>query len=341
MRKKVNTDGELVMKTNGHRWMLAMAALMVGLAVNPAGAQDLKLWRHGIVEAKSDAGIVFMGSKGGFAEKQGLKIEIKQFKGDALALKALIAGELDSYEGSPGSPMIAVSRGADVKLIGCYWPGLTYAIYSKKSIATPADLKGKTLAISAPGALPDLLARAVLEQNNLTAAEVKFAAMGSDADRFKALSAGIVDAAAASTGFAPAAAKAGIKMLVNGSEDVPNFMRFCTYSTSKTLAARKDDSIHFLAAEMAGIRYALANRDKTIALTREVTSAKADNPQPAFIYDEVKRLSAVDPDMAIPMNKLTWMRDLLVKTGNLTKPVDLEAFVDGSVRVDALKKISK
>jgi hypothetical protein len=35
----------------------------------------LKLWRR-IVEAKSDAGIVFMGSRGGFAEKQGLKIEI-------------------------------------------------------------------------------------------------------------------------------------------------------------------------------------------------------------------------------------------------------------------------
>ena len=324
-------------KTNGHRRMLAMAAFVVGLAVTPAGAQELKLWRHGIVEAKSDAGIVYMGSKGGFAEKQGLKIEIIQFKGDALALKALLAGELDSYEGSPGSPMLAVSRGADVKLIGCYWPGLTYAIYSKKEINSPAELKGKMLAISAPGALPDLLARAVLEQNNLTADDVKFAAMGSDADRFKALAAGVVDAAAASTGFAPAAEKAGIKMLVQASEAVPNYMRFCTYSTSKKLAERKDNSVHFLAAEMAGLRYSLANRDQTLALTREVTSAKADDPQPAYIYDEVKRLSAIDPDMAIPMNKLAWMRDLLVKTGNLTKPVDLDAFVDGSVRAKALQ----
>src|SRR5215510_2561093 len=84
----------------GRRWILALTAL-TGLIIVPASAEELKLWRHGVVEAKSDAGIVFMGSKGGFAEKQSLKIDIQQFKGDTLALKALLAGELDSYEGNP------------------------------------------------------------------------------------------------------------------------------------------------------------------------------------------------------------------------------------------------
>jgi NitT/TauT family transport system substrate-binding protein len=260
-----------------------------------------------------------------------------QFKGDTLALKALLAGELDSYEGNPGSPIIAASRGADIKLIGCYWPGLTYAIYSKTSINGIADLKGKTLAISAPGALPDLVVRAVLAENHLSAADVKFTIMGSDADRFKALAAGIVDAAAASSGFAPAAEKAGVKMLVHAIEAVPNYVRFCIYSSAKTLAARKDDAARFLAAEMAGFRHALANRDQTIELTREITLAKPDNPLPAFTYDEVKRYSAVDPDMPIPINKLSWLRDLLVTTGNLTKPVNLDAFVDADVRAKALQ----
>jgi NitT/TauT family transport system substrate-binding protein len=292
------------------------------------------------VEAKSDAGIVFMGSKGGFGEKEGLKIEIEQFKGDTLALKALLAGELDSYEGNPGSPMVAASRGADIKVVGCFWPGMTYAIYSKPNINSVVDLKGKTFAISAPGALPDLVVRAILAANNVPAADVKFTVMGSDADRFKALTAGIVDAAAASSGFAPRAEKDGVKLLVHAIEAVPNYVRFCIYSSGKTLSERKDDAPRFLAAEMAGLRYALANRDQTIALTREVTLAKPDDPLPAFTYDEVKRFSAVDPEMPIPMNKLTWLRDLLVTTGNLTKPLDLNAFVDADVRTKALQ-ISK
>src|SRR5258705_11270605 len=70
-------------------------------------------WRHGGLETKSDAGFVFMPSKGGFAEKQSLRVETMQFKGDALALTALITHELDTYDGSPAAPILAASNGAD------------------------------------------------------------------------------------------------------------------------------------------------------------------------------------------------------------------------------------
>jgi NitT/TauT family transport system substrate-binding protein len=242
-----------------------LSAALLALCTT-AAAQQLKTWRHGVLEAKSDAGFVFMASKGGFAEKQGLRIEVMQFKGDALALRALLAGEVDSYEGSPGSPMIAASRGAEVKVLGCYWPILNYGIFSKSSIASAKDLKGKSFAISSPGSLPDLLARAVLDQNQISGDDVKFAVMGSDADRFKALTGGVVDAAAASTEFVPFAEPAHLKLLVHAKEAVPNYLRYCLYTGNKTLAQRSDDVAHFLAAEITALRFALANRDKTIAL---------------------------------------------------------------------------
>ena len=156
----------------GCQWVLATTVLTT-LVFAPAKAEELKLWRHGVVEAKSDAGIVFMPSKGGFAEKQGLKIEIKQFKGDTLALKALLAGELESYEGNPGSPMVAASRGADIKLVGCYWPGLTYAIYSKPDIKTPADLKGRTVAINATASVVNYELGKMLETVGLSIRDVE------------------------------------------------------------------------------------------------------------------------------------------------------------------------
>jgi NitT/TauT family transport system substrate-binding protein len=313
-------------------------------AATPSLAQD-KIWRHGTIEAKSDAGFLFMASRGGFGQKQGLNIEMVQFKGDALALKALIAGELDSYEGSPGGPMLAAANGADIKLIGCHWPTLTYGIYSKASIAGPADLKGKILAISAPGALPDLLARAVLEKNNIAASDVRFVVMGSDTDRFKAVSAGVVDAAAASTELEPMtramAPPAGIKLLVHAHDVVPDYLRICIYAGGKTIAQHRDELTKFLAAEMAALRFALNNRDAVIKLTREVTEAKPDDPRAAHIFDEVVRYSAIDPDMAIPLDKLAWMRELLTKTGNLTKPLDLTKLVDDSVRARALELAGK
>ena len=327
-----------------NRRSAAVRASILIVAVFAAGhalAQEPKTWRHGIVEAKSDAGFVFMASRGGFAQKQGLKVDMVQFKGDALALKALLAGELDSYEGSPGGPMLAASHGADIKIVGCFWPVLNYGIFAKPGIAGPKDLKGKTFAISAPGALPDLLARAVLEQNNIAGSDVKFAVMGSDADRYRALAAGVADAAAASTEFVPLAEQAGIKLLVHAHDAVPDYLRFCTYTASKTLATRRDEVTRFLAAEIAALRFAMANRDATIALAKEITEAKPDDPRAAYVYDEVKRYSSIIPEMPIPKDKLDWMQALLVKTGNLDRVFDLAPMIDDSARRGALELVGK
>ena len=321
--------------------LLLATLLMTALVASASSAEELNTWRHGVVEAKSDAGFVFMASKGGFAENQGLKIEMVQFKGDAIALRALLAGELDSYEGSPGAPILAGSRGADIKITGCYWPGLTYGIYAKPSVVGPENLQGKTMAISSPGALPDLVARAVLEKYKIPASAVRFSIMGSDSDRFKAVSGGIVDAAAASTEFVPIAERVGIKLLVHARDVVPNYLRFCTYISGKTLTERGEDAAKFLAAEMTAWRFALDNREKVIALTHEVAHSKPDDPRPAYIFDEVKRYSAIDPTMPVPMEKLIWMRNLLIKTGNLTKPVEIKTLVDEGPRRRALELVAK
>ena len=309
--------------------LIAFAAAGLGLLPGTASAQ--RVWKHGMVQAKSDAGFVFMAEKKGFAEKQGIKLESMQFKGDALALKALIAGELDSYEGSPGAPMVAMSRGVDVRLVGCYWPGLTYAIVTKKDVNSPAELKGKTFAISSPGALPDLFARAVLEKYGIDPKDVTFAAMGSDSDRFRAVTAGVVGAAAASSEFEPLMDKMGLKILVHAHDVAPNYLRFCTYMSSKTIASRPDDAAKFMAAEIQALRHAMKNKDEVVKLSQEMTGLKADDPRPAHIYDEVVKFDAINPEMNVDMKKLKWMEDLFVKTGSLTKPIDLDKFVDESV----------
>ena len=306
-----------------------------------AQAQSPKVWRHGMVEAKSDAGFVMMAGKGGFAEKQGVKIEYVQFKGDALALKAMLAGEVDSYEGSPGAPMTAASRGADIKLVGCYWPVLTYGLWTARPNITLADLKDKNFAISSPGALPDLFARAVLEKQKLTANDVKFVALGSDADRFRAVSAGIVDVAAASTEFTPNAKQMGLRLLVHAAEATPNYLRFCTYMSGKTLAQRGDEAVRFLAANMQALRHSLANKDEAVKLAKEMTDAKPDDARAAFVFDEVAQYKAVDPEMPIPMEKLGWMMELFVRTENLAKPMDLTKFVDAGPRQKALATVNK
>src|SRR5260370_798298 len=81
---------------------LCIAALVSG----PALAQT-KAWRHGLIEPKSDAGILYAASKRDFAEKLGLKLEFVPLKTDTIGLKAALAGQLASFEGGPGGTLVA------------------------------------------------------------------------------------------------------------------------------------------------------------------------------------------------------------------------------------------
>jgi NitT/TauT family transport system substrate-binding protein len=324
--------------------MRAMSAARIvvcvlALAALPARAED-KVWRHGLLEAKADAGFMMMIGHG-FAEKRGLKVELVQFKNDVAPLQALLAGELDSFEGGPQGVIIAAGRGADLKVIGCHYPGMPHGIFVRDTVQKPADLRGKTIAISAPGAFPDILAHAILAKYDIPAADVSFANLGGDGDRFKALAAKVVDAAVISSEYTPIAEKQGVRMLVAGRDVLPDYLRTCIMSSGKVLAARHDDAVHFMAAEISAIRFALGHRDDTIKLTQEMTGAKPDDPRAAFLYDDALRTHAVDPDVGLPVDKLLWLQQLLVKQGDLPAPYDIHKVVDASVREAAIALVGK
>jgi NitT/TauT family transport system substrate-binding protein len=312
-----------------------IAAAAVVLMAAPSAAQQ-KVWRHGLIKAKADAGIFMMITTGNFASKQGLKIETKEFRNDQLALKAMIAGELDSYEGGPGGAISADSKGADAKILGCHWVVVPHGIYAKDSIKTVADLKGKQIAVSAPNSMPDMLARAALAKFGVPVKDVKLAAVGGDHDRYKALVGGVVDAAVVSNEVEPVAPKT-IHLLVAGRDAVPNFLRVCIMSNAKTLAARGDDAVKFLAAEMSALRYALSHRAETVALTQKIIHSKPGDPRPAFVYDDAVKHHAVDPTLPLPAEKLNWLQAQLVKAGKLKAPLDLKAVTAADVRAKALK----
>ena len=67
-------------------------ALLFAALGTPASGQDLKPWKHGVIEPKGDAGFMVMVGQRDFASKHGLKIEIVPLKNGATAHKALLQG---------------------------------------------------------------------------------------------------------------------------------------------------------------------------------------------------------------------------------------------------------
>jgi len=317
--------------------LLAAAVLACGLSA--ASAQE-KVWKHGILEAKSDSGIIAMVDKGGFAEKRGLKVQLLQIKAGATLMKALIAGEIDSVDMGAAEEIVAGARGTGVKIVGCTWPGMPQVVLAKAEVKTPADLKGKIVAISSPGSLPDLLFRGMLDAEKIPVAEVKFATQGADLDRYKSLLAGITDAAVVSNEF-EAVMPSNLHVLMKASTVVPKFVRLCLATTNKVLETRRDDLVHFVAAEMDAYQYAATHREATIKLAREMTHAKPDDKRAEFITDEALKDHQIDPRLAVPADRIEWMQELFVKAGVIKKAVPVNALIDASVRDDAAKLAGK
>jgi NitT/TauT family transport system substrate-binding protein len=315
---------------------LAAAALLAA----PAQAQNLKPWRQAMIISKADAGFFLMAAKRGFAEREGLKIDVLEVKDDPIGMKALLSGEVDSYEGVYGA-IAAAARGADVKLLGCDWHAAPYVMLARPGIGSVTELRGKSIAASSPGTPPDMVARAALVEAKVPLSEVKLAAVGGDRDRFTALVGGVVDAAVVSNEYMPLPAVKDMRVLVEARQVLPKFLRFCTLMTGKTLSERREDAVRFMMAQIKALRYAVTHRDETIALAREATAAKPDDPRPAFIYEEGVKPGAVDPEFSIPVENLAWIQDQMVALGQLAKPGDIGRLVYPDIRKEALARLGK
>jgi len=321
-----------------HKSFIA-AAFGLALGFSTASAQE-KVWKHGILEAKSDAGFIAMVDKGGFAAKRGSKVELLQIKAGATLMKALISGEIDSVDMGAAESIVAGVRGTGVKIVGCTWPGVPQVVLAKADIKTLADLKGKTVAISSPGSLPDLLFRGMLDAANVPFADVRLATQGADLDRYKSLVAGITDAAVVSNEF-EAVMPPNIKVLAKGGSAVPKFIRLCVATSSKVLAERRDDLVKFVAAEMDAYKYAATHRAETVKIAHEMTNAKPVDTRAEFIYDQAVREKQIDPTLTIPVDRIDWMQELFVKAGVVPKVVPASTLIDTSVRDDAAKLAGK
>jgi NitT/TauT family transport system substrate-binding protein len=316
-----------------------VVAVLLGSACAAVRAQELIPWRHGVVVPKGDAGFWYMAAEGGFTKAQGLDVKMLALNSDVLLLKALIAGELESFEASPTSPMIAASKGADVKILGCTWPKLAYSFFSRQNIGALAELKGKTVGISAPGSLPDLVARTMLRQVGIEPTDVNFVVAGSDADRIRAIVGRTIDAAISTSDFG-ARPELGLKTLARANAMLPLFVRTCVVTRGDLVRTKPEALARLIAAIMNAYGYAVTHRAEVVTLGRRVAGLAPNDPTPEANFAEVIEQKEVSPVLEIDMAKFTWLRDLLAADDRLDAKFDPAAAIDASIRERALQRVT-
>lgn len=286
-----------------------------GLPARGGEARRPAPWKHGTIPPRADSMFQLMAQEKGFFREGGLDAEMVYFESGATVLQAVVAGEVDTIDIAPSGTLTSISRGAKVKVVGSTGWAVPYVLYAKGDIKSLKDLGGRTVAISQPGALAEVLARAMLEKEGLDAKAigVQWVGIGGDAARFQALIAGRVDATINHVEFLPRAQQAGFRVVASTSEMLPNYIRFATVASERTLRDRFEDLVRFCAALTRGIRYSMEHRDETIELGVKVV--KRDRDDVARTYDWFAQNKALEPDFLFPLEGIRYMQELNVRLG--------------------------
>lgn len=289
----------------------------------------------------ADCGFLRMSDEKGFYKKYGVDVEFKEFNSAAQIFPALGSGEVDAVEQSPGALFVAAAtgKGLSSKVVGSSMEGLPYAIYAKKGIKSLKDLEGKTVAISSQTGLPAQVADLMLKKAGVDLSTVKWVNGGGNADRYKAVVAGVADAASSPADYVPDAEKDGIQVLALSPDSIPDMLRYTILARDDVLKTNGEAVTRYLAGLMAGLRYAYDHPDEAKQISADALKTTPDDPVVTDMYNMVTKYQLVDRDAGVSMAKMDYLNEALVEVGLIKKPVDVNNFIDLSFQKAAVKLV--
>lgn len=125
-----------------------------------------------------DSAALYIANKRGFFKEEGLTVTIEPVVGGAQAQQSLVGGSLDATQSNYVSTFLAVSAGQKMKIISDLYQAtpnsFNIMVPKDSSIKTPADLKGKKIAVNSQKNIGTLAVTSVLKTHGLTEKDVSF-----------------------------------------------------------------------------------------------------------------------------------------------------------------------
>jgi NitT/TauT family transport system substrate-binding protein len=145
-----------------------------------------------------------------------LDVQVTEISGGSTAAAALVAGSVDLCQMAGNAVVNAVVAGAELVIVAGVTNRLPYYLVARPEITTPAQLRGKALAVSAPGSGSYSAARAALDRFGIIPDQgVAILSIGGEAERLTALTSGRVAAAVLSPPLAILAMDQGYRSLLD------------------------------------------------------------------------------------------------------------------------------
>ena len=197
---------------------LSFAALVLWVGVSHAAMPVSRVVIAYSSLNERGAGALLVARDQGFFRKQDLDVQLIFMRSGAVALSALSAGEAQFYSGSAnGSALGAMAGGLDLVFVAGLANKLNGTMVAAPSIRSPADLKGKNIAIQSIGGGVWMITQLVLEHWGLDPKRdgINLRIVGDESVMVQSLMLGTVDATYAGYGYATMLKRQGFRVLAD------------------------------------------------------------------------------------------------------------------------------
>ena len=253
------------------RWTKANFSVAVALLVlvaTVAHAQDRT--RLGLSSVSATSGSIWVAEEKGLFKKQGIDVEVIIIGGGAArVVSSLIAGEIQFSVGGGDAVIRADLRGADGVLVASPMKTGLQRLMVRPEIRTPADLKGKTIAVTRFGSASHWVLQLFLRKWGMRTDDIKMLQLGSSPAMFASLEKGVVDGGAFTIPTFFLAEERGYRILADPVDMEIYYLQNSVDSTRSYIKRNRDQAVRVIKAICEGLAYFRKNKKESIEIMQK------------------------------------------------------------------------
>jgi NitT/TauT family transport system substrate-binding protein len=286
-------------------------------------------------------GPLWIASKMGFFDKQGLDVDLVVIRASDVGIQALAGGSLEIAGSASDASVAVVEKGLDLVIIGGIINGLTQSVMAAKKFKSYADLRGATFgAISLTSGVTFAL-RQVLKVKGLEyPRDYKLLVIGGSPQTYAALTAGSIDAAALSLPLNYAAEEQGFNEIGRFVDVIPNY-QLAALSTKRSWAEKnRPILVRVMRAMAQTMRWIHQNREPAVDYLAKEMNLKREHARRGWEFYTSTRMW--HPDGDINIDGLQIVTQIYWEQTQSKGPVPSSAkYVDQSYLREALKELGR
>ena len=280
----------------------------------------------------------FVAKEEGFFKAEGLDVELVEFANSADGLAALRAGKLDLGAFGTTAPLVHISKGADIRIIGGVMgedAAIITTAENAKTIKTIADLKGKKIA-TVRLATGDAVFRGALDDAGLNwKTDVQIFELKSPPAVLEAVKSGQVDAGVTWGPHDVTAEAQGLKVIIRSRTLQPGHPCCRLTVNADDFQQRPEVWEHFIRAFLRAEKFANDNHEKTLDDISKYLKLDRALIQKAYYEGYLDQTS--DPNVA----GIVRFWQVMLKSDFIESDKDITKFIDTKVYEKALNSLAK